>query len=128
MSSVHWYCKEAYFLHICKDWKKKCKAKITKIQISVFYHSFSLKTNFTQYNNQKWRRSKSEKKNLFSKSVFHDVTHAMLVWRTNMRKLNSFLVMAFFFTIELVKLLVTWIKNALYLSCYHTWVPSFLLT
>ena len=63
---------------------------------------------------------KIRKKNLFSKSVFHDVTHAMLVWRTNMRKLNSFLVMAFFFTIELVKLLVTSIKNALYLSCYHT--------
>ena len=99
--------KRLIFFIFVKIEKKKCKAKITKIQISVFYHSFSLKTNFTQYNNQKWRRSKSEKKNLFSKSVFHDVTHAMLVWRTNMRKLNSFLVMAFFFTVELVKLLVT---------------------
>ena len=48
--------------------EKKCKAKITKIQISVFYHSFSLKTNFTQYNNQKWRRSKSEKKTYFQRA------------------------------------------------------------
>lgn len=60
--------KRLIFFISVKIGKKKCKAKITKIQISVFYHSFSLKTNFTQYNNQKWRRSKSEKKTYFQRA------------------------------------------------------------
>lgn len=60
--------KRLIFFISVKIEKKNCKAKITKIQISVFYHSFSLKTNFTQYNNQKWRRSKSEKKTYFQRA------------------------------------------------------------